>query len=99
MTDRATYQTRGETVYAGECSVCGFMIRPKTTSGGKQEWFCHMCGGARHFCKHPQCFFLHELFYSECEGDTHKKVPTVWGTTLEQARADEEAWLQADIFY
>ena len=73
-----TYQKRPDPVYYGECAVCHSIVSPKSTSLGKQEWFCHMCGGARHFCEHPECFSLHEVFYSKCEGDSHKKLLVMW---------------------
>lgn len=86
-----TYQKRTEPVFEGECSVCGCIIKPKTTSKGNHELFCHMCGGARHFCEHPECFFLHEVFYSRCEGENHRRLLVSWCET----EITEEDWLAA----
>lgn len=89
------YQKRTEPVYSGECSVCGSIIRPKTTTNGKQEWFCHLCGGARHFCEHPECFMLHEVFYSKCEGDSHRRLLVIW-EEISADPEDDDGWLAED---
>lgn len=94
-TSRSRYQQRIEgAVYSGECAVCSAILRPKRTSEYKQEWFCHLCGGARHFCEDPECFFLLEVFYSKCEGGDHRKLLMIL-TEEDDPEADEE-WLVAD---
>jgi len=87
-----TYQKRTEPVYNGQCNVCWSIIKPKTTSEGKQEWFCHMCGGARRFCEDPECFCLLEVFYSKCEEGNHHRVIVPWASETE---ITEEDWLAA----
>lgn len=79
MSDHATYQTRidSESVFYGECHVCGEIISVKKGTRNV-EWFCHMCGGARHFCEDPQCYHLLEVFYSRCENEDHKRIEIIW---------------------